>query len=42
MAIPTRPASSVTNTKGKQIQKKFFNELMEKLEKIAPGIMSDL
>ncbi|TVY92135.1 Short chain dehydrogenase [Lachnellula willkommii] len=36
------PASSVTNSKGKRIQKSFFNELIEKLENIAPGIMSDV
>ncbi|KAJ5896517.1 Short-chain dehydrogenase/reductase SDR [Penicillium subrubescens] len=32
------PACIVTNPKGTKIQEAFFNELMEKLEKISPGI----
>ncbi|KAL1970426.1 hypothetical protein VTN77DRAFT_5587 [Rasamsonia byssochlamydoides] len=36
------PASTVTNTMGNRIQKKFFTELMEKLERIVPGISSNI
>ena len=32
----------VTSTKGAQIQRKFFDELMGKLEEIEPGILSGL
>ena len=32
------PSTLVTGTKGQQIQKKVFQELVEKLEKISPGI----
>jgi hypothetical protein len=37
-----RPASAVTNSKGTEIQKKVFGELMAKLERISPGISSVL
>ncbi|KAF1988216.1 putative short-chain dehydrogenase [Aulographum hederae CBS 113979] len=34
------PSSSVTNAKGARIQKAFFDQLVEKLERIVPGVMS--
>lgn len=37
-----RPSSLVTNANGIKTQKKFFDELMEKLEKISPGISANL
>ncbi|KAK7416074.1 hypothetical protein QQZ08_012129 [Neonectria magnoliae] len=36
------PARHVTSEKGQQIQKAFFNQLIEKLEKIQPGISLNL
>ncbi len=36
------PSTLVTGTKGQQIQKKVFQELVEKLEKISPGISANL
>jgi hypothetical protein len=36
------PARHVTGDWGKQVQKKFFNELLERLEKIQPGISSNI
>lgn len=36
------PACHVTGKWGQQVQKKFFNELVEKLEKIQPGISSNI
>ncbi|QKX54792.1 uncharacterized protein TRUGW13939_01881 [Talaromyces rugulosus] len=35
------PSSSVTNAKGARIQKKFYNELVAELAKIAPEISSE-
>lgn len=37
-----RPASHVTNKTGAQIQKAFFEELMQELEGISPGISANL
>lgn len=38
----SRPSHLVTNAKGAQIQKKFWEELMVKLEKVSPGIESGI
>lgn len=37
-----RPASHVTNKTGQKIQKAFFEELMQKLESISPGVSANL
>lgn len=37
-----RPSCLVTDAKGVQIQKKFWKELIQKLEKVAPGIESNI
>ncbi|KAK3934747.1 short chain dehydrogenase sol3 [Diplogelasinospora grovesii] len=36
------PSSSVTSQKGQGIQKRVFDELVQKLEKISPGLMASL
>jgi hypothetical protein len=36
------PASHVTNKTGAKIQKAFFEELMQKLDAISPGVSSNL
>lgn len=37
-----RPARNVTSKWGQRVQKQFFNELLEKLDKIQPGISTRL
>lgn len=37
-----RPASHVTNKTGAQIQRAFFEELMQLLESVSPGVTANL
>lgn len=40
--LPHRPSSFVTSAEGLHTQKKMWNELTEKLERIHPGIISTI